>query len=49
MRDARRLEKLQLEKDGPPPPVVRVPAFESDVHDVRSLAQVAEALVGEHG
>ena len=45
VRDARNLEKLQLD-DGAGTVVVRVPAFDSDVHDVRALAQVAGALVG---
>ena len=46
VRDAKHLEKLHLETDGAATPVVRVPAFDSDVHDVRALARVAEALVG---
>lgn len=46
-RDAKHLEKLHLETDGADTPVVKVPELESDVHDVRALARVAEALVGE--
>ena len=45
VRDARNLEKLHLD-DGAATTVVRVPAFDSDVHDVRALARVAGALVG---
>jgi anion-transporting ArsA/GET3 family ATPase len=46
-RDGKHLEKLHLETDGADTPVVTVPELESDVHDVRSLARVAESLVGE--
>ncbi len=45
-RDAKHLEKLALETDHGGTPVVRVPALDRDVHDVRALARVAEALVG---
>ncbi len=46
-RDAKHLEKLRLDGDGAKStPVVRVPAFEWDVHDVSALAKVGEALVG---
>lgn len=41
-RDARHIERLRV--DGAV--VVRVPAFERDVHDVSALATVGEALVG---
>jgi hypothetical protein len=46
VKDARNLEKLHLD-DGSATPVVRVPAFDGDVHDVRALALVAGALVGD--
>ncbi len=45
-RDARHLELLKVDEGGKPAPVVRVPAFERDVHDVSALAHVGEALVG---
>ena len=45
-RDAVHLEKLHLEEAGATAPVVRVPALDGDVHDVRALVRVAEALVG---
>jgi anion-transporting ArsA/GET3 family ATPase len=44
-RDAAHLEKLRMEA-GERTPVLRVPAFESDVHDVAALARVGEALIG---
>jgi anion-transporting ArsA/GET3 family ATPase len=43
-RDARTIERLH--RDDASTVVVRVPAFERDVHDVPSLAKVGEALVG---
>lgn len=47
-RDARHIERLRTGGDdrGASAPVVRVPAFERDVHDVAALAMVGEALVG---
>jgi anion-transporting ArsA/GET3 family ATPase len=45
-RDHHHLRALHLEDGGAAAPVVHVPAFESDVHDVGTLARVAEALVG---
>jgi anion-transporting ArsA/GET3 family ATPase len=45
-RDARHLERLKTDDGGKAAPVVRVPAFEKDVHDVSALARVGEALVG---
>ena len=41
-RDGRHIERLKVEGAV----VVRVPAFERDVHDVSALAAVGEALVG---
>ena len=46
-RDSRTIERLRLdESDARSTVVVKVPAFERDVHDVSSLARVGEALVG---
>jgi anion-transporting ArsA/GET3 family ATPase len=46
-RDARHIEALANDDGGGrPAPVVRVPAFEWDVHDVRALGKVGDALVG---
>jgi anion-transporting ArsA/GET3 family ATPase len=44
-RDASHLERLRMEPHDPTP-VLRVPAFENDVHDLAALALVGEALVG---
>ncbi len=44
-RDASHLERLRMDPSDPTP-VLRVPAFETDVHDVAGLARVGEALVG---
>jgi anion-transporting ArsA/GET3 family ATPase len=44
-RDASHLERLRVDPRDPTP-VLHVPAFENDVHDVRALARVGEALVG---
>jgi anion-transporting ArsA/GET3 family ATPase len=45
-RDARHIERLATDENSERAVVVRVPAFEKDVHDVSSLARVGEALVG---
>jgi len=45
-RDAHTIERLKLDEGDKSTVVVRVPAFERDVHDVTSLAKVGEALVG---
>jgi len=45
-RDARHIERLRVDEGPDRAVIVRVPAFEKDVHDVRSLALVGEALVG---
>ncbi len=44
-RDASHLERLRIDARDPTP-VLRVPAFENDVHDVGALARVGEALIG---
>jgi len=45
-RDTRHIERLRIDEGPDKAVVVRVPAFEKDVHDVSSLARVGEALVG---
>lgn len=45
-RDARHIERLRVTEGPDRAVIVRVPAFEKDVHDVSSLAKVGEALVG---
>jgi len=45
-RDHHHLRSLHVEQGAEAAPVVHVPAFESDVHDVGTLAKVADALVG---
>jgi anion-transporting ArsA/GET3 family ATPase len=45
-RDARHIERLKTDDASNKAVVVRVPAFERDVHDVSALAQVGDALVG---
>ncbi len=45
-RDEQHLARLHLATGGVRSPMVRVPAFDHDVHDVGALAEVAHALVG---